>query len=262
MKRKIFTLIALVLSSQAYGSFSTWATPWTKSFLEMRLDAEIERSHISLRKDSDEYSRNKNIGTIIASGAPLPNWEVSALLSGSNTKTRKIAGRIEHQILSDLKISPVSLTTLLELCVATNKRASEPAFFEMAKKYAQVGLGLGRHLGIAHFSYTQLFSYLMGGMSTSFSRWASLEIGLAHTYAEKHSFRASVTHLRSYSTKSGPFRGFGGEGGNINSASLGYFYTTSGGLKWKLSYIYRHFQKGVARSNQTARLSLSFPITF
>ncbi len=257
---RILCLLSVLATVHVYGSFSTWTKPWTKSFLEVRVDGFLEHTSVNLRKSSSDYSKNKNIGTVTASGAPLPNWEISALLSAADAKSRKLGARIEHQILSDLKISPIALTTFLEAFDTTRSRASEPAFFEMAKRGGEIGIGLGRHLGIAPLSYTQLFGYLTAGIGSSWARWTKAEIGFSHLHAKKHGVRLSYQYTRPHSSKSGSFRGFGSQKADIQSFTAGYTYITSGGFQWKLAYIYRHFQKGVARSSQTAHLGISLPL--
>jgi len=256
---RIFYFLSILATTHVYGSFSTWARPWTKSFLVVRANASVENNSVNLRKSSSNYSRNKNIGTVSVSGAPLPNWEIGALLSAANAQTQKVAARIEHQILSDVKLSPVALTTFLQASATTDTRASDPVFFEMAKRVGEIGIGLGRHLGIAPLSYTQVFGYVSAGIGSSWARWTRAEVGFSHFHAKKHGIRLSYQYTKPYSSK-GSFQGFGTQDADFQSFSVGYTYTTSGGFRWKLAYIYRQFQGGVARSHQTAQLGISLPL--
>jgi hypothetical protein len=234
------------------------ATPWTKSFLETRVAASMERYSASshAHKPHTQYD-----GALVLSSAPLVDWEFDAGIFGRSLPTRKLFIRAERQLLSDLAGNPIALTAVLDGSLCGHERSCRPVFFEMAKNGLEGGLGLGRHLAIRKNAYTQLFSYVLGGVGSSKGRWVRAEVGLQQVFFRKHYIRLSYEWLKSFGNTD-HFHGIGSIRTTCNSASMSYAFKFDSGIEACCSYVYHHLHHRGLRAASELRLSLSLPLSF
>lgn len=234
------------------------ATPWTKSFLETRLVASIERysAQSHNQKPHTQYD-----GALVLSSAPIVDWEFDAGIFGRSLPTRKLFARVERQLLSDLAGSPIALTAVLDGSLCGHQRSCRPVFFEMAKNGLEGGLGIGRHLVIQKNAYTQLFSYVLGGVGSSRARWVRSEVGLQQVFFRRHYIRLSYEWLKTFGNAN-HFHGIGSIRTICNSASVSYAYRFDSGLEARCSYLYHHLHRRGLRAASEIVLSLSVPLSF
>ena len=234
--------------------------PWTKSFLDTTLSFSLERVSPSRGSKKSCRSNQKGIteGVALFSTAPYPEWQVDVAVAGKSIETGKIAGRAEKLLFSDLQGSPCAVSCVFGLTVAREKRVKKPTFFEMARHAAEGGVGVGKHFYVGKNSYTQVFSYLLGGIGKG-AEWTNIEIGLFHSFFQKHSIRCSLSHLKSF----GHYHEFHQGYGSIETQQklFSFQYTvrfTEGDLF--IRYGKRWLERGPIRSAQTWRIGLSFDL--
>ena len=237
------------------------ATPWTGSYLETKVAASVERYSLSTHKG--RYGRSPHTqydGAIFVSSAPVIDWEIDAALFGRSLPTRKVFIRAERQLLSDIERSPVALTAVVNGSLSAHERSRRPVFFEMAKNTAEAGFGVGRHLFIRKSTYTQLFSYVLGGVGSSRARWFRAEVGLRQVVFHRHIVRFSYEWLKTYGHER-RFRGMGTIRALCHSVNVSYSYCFNNGLEAQCSYV-RHLihSKGLLGASQV-RFSVSLPIS-
>lgn len=237
------------------------ATPWTKSFLETRVSASIERYSLSTHKSNFSHSPHTQYdGSFALSSAPMVDWEFDVGVIGRSWPTWKIFVRAERQLLSDLSDGPVALTAVVNGSACGHERSCRPVFFEMAKNGLEAGFGIGRHLVIKKTAYTQLFSYILGGVGSSRARWTRAEVGVQQVFNRRHSIRLSYEWLKTFG-HSGQFHGIGSIRTVSNGASVSYAYRFDNGLEARCSYLYRHLHGEGLQASSGLRLSVSLPLS-
>ena len=234
------------------------ATPWTKSFLETRVAAAVERYATS----SHRYGPHTQYdGVLHLSSAPIVDWEFDAGIFGRSLLTRKFSVRAERQLLSDLTGNPIALTAVVNGSLCGHERSCRPVFFEMAKNGLEGGFGMGRHLAIQKNAYTQLFSYVLGGMGSSKARWFRAEVGLQQVFSRKHYVRLSCEWLRAIGTAD-RFHGIGTIRTSCPGAGVSYAYRFDSGIEARCSYLYHHLHHRRLREVSQVVCSFSLPLSF
>ena len=238
------------------------ATPWTKSFLETRVAASMERYSITTHRARFSHSPHTQYdGSLFLSSAPIVDWEFDIGVIGRSWPTRKFFVRAERQLLSDLSDSPVALTAVVDGSFCGYERSCRPVFFEMAKNGVEAGFGIGRHLIIQKTAYTQLFSYILGGAGSSRARWARAEVGIQQAFFRRHYIRLSYEWLKAFGHAE-RFHGIGTIRTISQGASASYAYRFGNGIEARCSYLYRHLRHGGLRAASGVRVSLSLPLSF
>ena len=244
------------------AAMPTEAVPWTKSYLETRIVAQMERLSLATRgKSMAQASHHQIEGAIYGSSAPIEDWEFDAAVYGRSLPTSKFFVRAEKQLLSDLGSDPVALTVVADGSISGAQRSRSPVFFEMAKNSAEVGLGIGRHLLIRKGAYVQLFSYLMAGVGSSNARWASAEVGLQEVFSVRHYLRFSYSMMRAFG-HSKRFAGIGTLNTTVDGVACSYAYRCDNGIEGRLSCLFRTVKRGPIRASAVWLLSVSLPISF
>jgi hypothetical protein len=237
------------------------ATPWTKSFLETRVAASIDRYGMATHGHTYAPSPHTQYdGSVLLTSAPMVDWEFDVGVFGRSWQTRKFFGRAERQLLSDLTGSPVALTAVVQGSTSGHERSCRPVFFEMAKNSVEAGFGIGRHLIIRKTAYTQLFSYILGGTGSARARWARAEVGLQQVFSRRHYIRISYEWLTSFGHAE-RFQGIGTIRTFVNGVGLSYAYRFDDGLEARCSYVYRHMHRGGLQAASGLRISLSLPFS-
>lgn len=254
--------IATLKSGLIMASPPTEATPWTKSFLETRVAASVERYSLRLRDDRwDHRSKNQIDGTLTATSSPLQDWEVDLGIQGKSLPTGKLFVRAERQILSDLEHEALALTLVADASVSGHQRCRQPVFFEMAKNVAECGIGIGRHLIVEKEAYTQLFAYLLGGVGSSRARYVNGELGIQQVFLNRHYFRISYGYMKTFGRKDKPFRGIATLKTDVNTISCSYAYRWYNGIEARVSLVNRMLTKCSLRSSTMVQVCFSVPIS-
>jgi hypothetical protein len=256
--------ILLIMASTLHAAPAYEAVPWTKNFLEVRPVVSVEHHSITSRHKWLPHHSPKQLyqGTAFISAAPYPDWETDIGVTGNSLKDGKLASRVEYQVLSDLKRSPLALTVVGNVCVSAPSRARKPVFFEMASSAGELGIGLGRHFFLRKNAYTQLFSYVLTGIGTHQARWVTGEVGVQQVFYSKHFLRLALCCTHTYGHHSGSFQGFGTVRSIIKSVSVSYAYRFANGIEGRLSYSRKSFEKGCLRGAHAWQASLSLPLSF
>ena len=261
MDYRCIAIICCVTASLG-ASLPDEATPWTKSFLETKAGAAVER--YSLATHGRRYARTPHTqydGVLFASSAPVADWEFDTALFGRSWPTGKFFVRAERQILSDLERDPVALTAVVDGFLCGHERSYRPVFFEMAKDGCEVGLGIGRHAFIQKSMYTQVFSYVFGGMGTSRARWARAEVGVQQVFSRRHTIRLSYEWLKTFG-HSESFHGMGTLRALCHDVAFSYGYRFDNGFQVRCSYAKRLIHRWGLRSSSQVRVSLAIPVSF
>ena len=256
--------VAVLCCATAFvgASLPDEATPWTKSFLETKAGAAVERYRLAAHGRRYRRSpRTQYDGTLFFSLAPVIDWEFDAALFGRSWPTGKLLVRAERQLLSDLERDPVALTAVLDGFVCGHERSFQPVFFEMARDGCEAGLGVGKHVFIRKSMYTQLFSYFLGGMGTSQARWTRAEVGIQQVLFRRHTIRFSYEWLKTFG-RGGSFRGMGTIRALCHDVSISYAYRFENGLEAKASYAKRLIHQRGLQSSSLVRVSVSMPLSF
>ena len=254
--------IATVVSGLLTASPQAEATPWTKSFLETRVAASVERYAIRARADRWRHTpKNQIDGTLFATSAPLQDWEFDLGVQGKSLPTRKLFCRAERQIFSDLQRDPLAVTLVADVSSSGHQRSRRPVFFEMAKNVAECGIGVGRHLVIRRDAYTQLFAYLLAGIGSSKARFVSGELGVQQMFFQHHFLRLSYIHMKTFGHNHGRFRGIGTIKTDVNTITASYAYRWYNGIEARVSYIHRILTSGSLRRSSTCQVGVSIPIS-
>jgi hypothetical protein len=256
LKVKRYFVICTLLPSILFPDLQDRATPWTPSYLTASSEFAVDR----FSGDSGGSSKNQCRYSLKAS--PLIDWGVDASFMASSIKTPKIALRAERQILCDLTGDPFSATLVASGSLTTLNRAKNPLFFEMSAKTLQAGVGLGRHLFNEKTYYTQIFSYLIGGIGSGAARFATAEVGLQHVYMKRHRFLASVEYLHASPFSHHQRAGIATREGRALSLGLWYTYQFDSGIAASVGYIKREIHSPLIRSATLVQVQLSLPIVF
>ena len=192
------------------------------------------------------------------STSPHPDWQVDAAAAAGSISAGKIAVRAERLVFSDLKDAPFALSLYFQAEKSQKKRAKNPSFFEMTQEAGEVGIGFGKHIYVAEQDYTQLYSYLSGGVGRR-ARWGQVEAGLYHSFQAHQAVRCSFSHLISFPHHH-IFSGFGTIHTSINAVSLQYIYRLEA-LELFVQLSKRWVNQGPLRSAEIYRVGFSFPIS-
>jgi len=239
----------------------TEATPWTKSFLETRTSAFIDHHSMALRGNRyAKMSQHQLEGTLLATSAPLQDWEFDLGIQGRTLSTTKFFVRAERQLFSDLANDPLAITVVVDASTSGHQRSSNPVFFEMAKNVAECGIGCGRHLLIQKNGYTQLFAYLLGGVGSSRALYVNAEVGVKQVFFQRHFFRLSVSHIKTYGSENKRFRGIATLKTDVNTIACSYVYRWYSGIEGRVTFIRRLFTSGGIRTSTTCQAGISIPI--
>ena len=244
------------------ASLPDGAVPWTKSFLETKAGVAVER--YGLATHGKRYARSSHTqydGVLCISSAPVMDWEFDAALFGRSWPTGKFFVRAERQLLSDLEKDPVALTAVVNGFVCGHERSCRPVFFEMARDGCEAGLGVGRHALIRKSMYTQVFSYVFGGMGTSRARWARAEVGVQQVFSQRHTFRLSYEWLKTFG-HNGSFQGMGTIRSLCHDITVSYGYRFENGLEAQCSYAKRLIHRRGLQSSSLIRFSVAVPVSF
>lgn len=251
MRRIIVHLLALCCASLYSGD---QAIPWTPAYLTVRSGFAFDQMSANVHT-SPRYQ-----GRFSISAAPVVDWWVGAAAMASSCTTPKISLRAEKQLLCDLTGDFFSATGFIAGSVTTLERAKKPVYFEMASKTIEGGLGIGRHIANTQKSYTQLFSYLTAGVGSHFSRYASVEIGLNHVYAKKHTFLATLECLKTFPTFHHRFEGIATQQSSALSLGGWYQYRFDSGVEVSLGGIKRFVHSKRLSSATVLQLQITLPI--
>ena len=260
MKYSIFLFLwsSVLIASPWYE-----ATPWTKSFLDIRPTASIQYLSIRKEKRVGKLHQPTNVleGMLGISGSPYPDLEIDLFLSQASAHTMKGELRGEFQLCSDINFQPIALTAVAHATTTTRYRAERLLFWEMAQHGLEIGLGIGKHLYIAPKTYTQFFGYVFGGIGSRSSRWITMEMGVQHVYGH-HRFRGAILRQEMHGNRSiSQYAGLGSVRSYTDTITLGYGYTTYSGLEWKFNYLLKRFSKKIATYSQHISLSLEIPLS-
>jgi hypothetical protein len=252
---------AVLMTGVLKASPQSESTPWTKSYLETRTVASVERYSASYRGNRFSHTpKNRVQGTLFATSAPLQDWEFDLGIQGRSFPTGKIFIRAEHQIASDLEQDPLAVTIVVDGSTSGSQRARHPVYFEMAQHVGQIGLGFGRHLVNQKNAYTQVFGYLFGGLGSSRARFASAEIGVQQVFYKQHFLRLSFSHMKTFGQNHAKFRGIATIRTCVNTIACSYAYRFYSGIEIRLTYLRRMLTRSGIRSSTTYQLSVSLPI--
>lgn len=255
--RAVISMLLLSLFpfvANAETSFSM--RPWTKNFLESSFS--ISMDYLAAHKRTSWQKRETSIdGLVLFSSAPCPDWQVDLAVAGKSMKTGKGACRVEKLIFSDLQGNPCALSCFLSLMAGQKKRIVNPVFFEMAQYAVETGMGIGKHLYIEKNFYTQAFSYLSAGAGKC-ARWGSVEVGLFQSFIEKHTFRCSLSHLKSFAHRQ-VFQGYGSIRTRQNVLAIQYVNRCNK-VDVFFRYSKRWLAKGPLRSGESWTLGLSWDL--
>lgn len=258
--RSCLGLGALGLIATLHADASSEATPWTRSFLEARVDLSAQQYRASFNKDRWAHAHSFAYDGQISIGAsPLEDWGVDLGIQEGEIKARKGFARIERQLYSDLKGDPLACTFVVGGSISSRYRSRQPVYFEMAQNAFETGFGVGRHLFIKKKFYTQLFAYVYGGVGNSRASWGRCEIGVQNVYARRHRVRLAYEGLRTFRSH-GRFQGIGTRKIFANGCSALYGYTFDNGIELKCWYTYRRCIGDSLRWVSELRLAVSTPI--
>lgn len=246
------TVFCLAFSSM-FADIHLSSQPWIENFLETK--ASVFAEQVKTEKKCTHQ------GVFQFSTSPYPECQTDVLIAGNSIKTGKAAIRAEKLVFSDLEGEPFALSFVGEVSKSRETRVRNPAFFEMAKNCLEVGVGAGKHLCVRKEFYTQVFSYLFGGVGTQNASWAQVEVGVQHVLYESHFLRVSFSHVHSFG-KDRSFLGFGTIRSRINNISFTYQYRFLNELDLIISLAKRYVDKGPIRSAQVLSLGVSYPISW
>jgi hypothetical protein len=258
------TILSLAIAGTGVAAASQQfeRTPWTKSYLETRSVVSVDRYSLDVRNNQFRNTpKHQMQGTLYLSSAPLEDWEFDLGLQGRSLPTGKLFLSAEHQVLSDLYDDPLALTIVVDGSSSGRRRSTDPVFFEMARHVAQGGIGLGKHIFNQKNYYTQIFSYLLGGMGSSRAKYLSAEFGVQHVISQRHLFRISVLHIKTFGPRKGEFHGIGTLHTDVNGVACSYAYRWYNGIECRLSYIRRWVVKSGIRASTTCQVGISIPIS-
>jgi hypothetical protein len=193
MKNSIYVCFVCFFSSFLFADLQDRSTPWTPSYLTARSDCAVD--HFSAHTKHSRHEFHKYQGRYGITAAPFVDWGMNAELMASSVRTPKLSCRVEKQMLCDLTGDALSVTSVCSGSVTTLERAKNPAFFEMAAKTLEAGVGLGWHISIEKSYYTQLFSYLKAGLGSRGARFATAEVGIKYVYGRRHHILSSIEYL-------------------------------------------------------------------
>lgn len=239
------------------------ATPWTKSFLETRVAASVQRYAINREAQRRESLSHCQVdGMLMASTSPWQDWEVDLGIQGRSLPTGKLSVRVERQLCSDLEHAPCAVMAVLDGSISGRSRSRSPVYFEIAKNVVDIGIGLGRHLVNEKDIYTQAFLFVFGGIGSSNARFASGEVGLHHVINRRHAIRVSYQYLQSMGRSHEPFRGIGTLQTSFSTMAVSYAYRFASGIESRISVAYRMSPWHLLRRSTMLQASVSIPIAF
>lgn len=256
--------VACWLCSQSLFGLAYHA-PWLTNFLEVRSDFSVEQlslsnAHHQKLMPSHLY-RHRTQGIFSLSASPYPDWEYDLALLSASPDTGKISLRAERQVLSDLQGDLCAFSLVGKGEVMHQKRARQPLFTETAGAGGEIGFGIGRHLWIAPWGYTQLFSYVKAGIGDYSSRWVAAEVGVQQGFLSRHFVRCHISYIKGLGTRNDDFRGIGSLHAALLSFQGAYVYRWNGGIETSIAYLVGCLQGKVGMRTQRFLLSLSIPLS-
>ncbi len=252
---------AIAIATYAEAAPQIEAVPWTKSFLETRAAASLQRYSIHRRGERWDHSPSHRAeGMVYVSSSFLPDWEFDVGIQGRSLPTRKLSVRAARQICSDLEYAPLAVMVIADASVAGRARSQAPVYFEMAKNVIDLGIGIGRHLMNRKESYTQAFAFLFGGVGSSKARFMSGEFGIQHVMKQRHFVRMAYQHLRTFGSGRSSFRGMATVPMRVHTMTASYAYRWDSGIEARVSYIHRMLAKSGLQRATSIQGSVSIPI--